>query len=74
MRRFSLSFAVAPGMPIWQVSQLTRLFWISSISPRRQQSSSAPTMRSCSSSPTYRWAAVFIDPERRIEQPLFLFS
>ena len=23
MRRFSLSFAVAPGMPIWQVSQFT---------------------------------------------------
>jgi hypothetical protein len=26
MRRFSVSFAVAPGMPIWQVSQFTRLF------------------------------------------------
>jgi len=23
MRRFSLSFAVAPGIPIWQVSQFT---------------------------------------------------
>jgi hypothetical protein len=26
MRRFSLSFVVAPEMPIWQVSQFTRLF------------------------------------------------
>jgi hypothetical protein len=38
------------------------LFWIKSISPRRQQSSSAPMMRSCSISPTYWCGAVFITP------------
>jgi hypothetical protein len=33
--------AVAPGIPIWYVSQFTRLFWINSISPRRQHNSNA---------------------------------
>jgi hypothetical protein len=42
MRRFSLSFAVAPGMPIWQVSQFTRVFWINSI---RLGGSTAPAHR-----------------------------
>jgi hypothetical protein len=37
--------AVAPGIPIWHVSQSTRRFWIISISPRQQHSSSAPMMR-----------------------------
>jgi hypothetical protein len=45
MRRFSLALAIAPGIPIWNVSQFTRLFWISGISPRRQHGSSAPMMK-----------------------------
>jgi hypothetical protein len=45
-RRFYLSFVVAPGMPIWHVSQLTPRLWMSSISPRRQTGSIAAMIRS----------------------------
>ncbi len=58
MRRFSLSLVVWPVMPIVCVSQSTRLLWMTSISPSRQHSSSAPVMRSCIAGPTYLCSAL----------------
>jgi hypothetical protein len=47
-------------MPICCLSQSTRLFWMSSISPRRQHNSSAPMIRSRIIGPAYRCSHVFM--------------
>ena len=71
-RRFSLSFVVSPGMPIWHVSQFTRRFWISSISPRRQHQLQRADDAVVQQRPGEPVLGGVHQLQRRVEQPLLL--